>query len=310
MNLGNCTCNFPSCWRGWDHARRQYLRSWRVREDSPGTHDFVPPALPAARALCNRARTGLPGPSLTFFLSFPGHDQAIDPKAHGSWRVPVVPLLLPIGVSGARGFLPDNGHGFNVLRYLVFVPTCWLASLFLISSVCHPNSPGMHFPSSLDSLQKTLALHLRSTAAIFPQPTDFVGKVCLPRITIPVFEIEPGSAHTHTSQLGTRYHAHLHTRPHKTTSQTLLRPSKPELDSFVFWKIESFIASRNQTTSGPRQRGIRSTEHSIRQCSTLREYNNTLVIWTHRSGAQDKGCTRLLDAIHLTGLQHDSRQRA
>ncbi|KAL2283895.1 hypothetical protein FJTKL_09650 [Diaporthe vaccinii] len=147
----------------------------------------------------------------------------------------------------------------------------------------------MHFPSSLDSPENPRTsppLH----RCYIPSPTDFVGKVCLPRITIPVFEIEPGSAHTHTSQLGTRYHAHLYTRPHKTTSQTLLRPSKPDLDSFVFWKIESFIASRNQTTSGPRQRGIRSTEHSIQQqCSTVREYNNTLVIWTHRSGAQDEG---------------------
>lgn len=66
-NLGNCTCNFPSCWRGWGHARRQYLRSRRDQEDSPGTHDFVPPALPAARLLCNAARTGFPGPSLPFF---------------------------------------------------------------------------------------------------------------------------------------------------------------------------------------------------------------------------------------------------
>lgn len=64
--------------------------------------------------------------------------------------------------------------------YLVFVPTSWLASLFLISSVCHPNSPGMHFPSSLDCLQRTLALDLRSTAAIFPHPRTSLAKSAYP----------------------------------------------------------------------------------------------------------------------------------
>lgn len=124
-----------------------------------------------------------------------------------------------------------------------------LASLFLISSVCHPNSPGMHFPSSLDSLQKTLATSPPLHRRYIPSPTDFVGKVCLPRITIPVFEIEPGSAHSHTTQLGTRQRPDLHSLLHKTTLGTVLRPSsKPELDSFVFRKIESSIASRDCTS--------------------------------------------------------------
>lgn len=141
-NLGNCTCNFPSCWRGWDHARRLYLCSWRDQEDSSGTQDFVPPA----RLLCNRARTGLPGPSLTHFLSFclsfsislptaPAHDQAIDPKAHGSWRVPFVPLLLPIGVSPALEVPPRQQARVQGTCLPCFRPNV-LACFTLFNFVC------------------------------------------------------------------------------------------------------------------------------------------------------------------------------
>lgn len=92
-----------------------------------------------------------------------------------------------------------------------------------------------------------------------------------------MFEIEPASSHSQTTHLGTRQHTHLHSLLHKTTWPSLLRPSpNPELDSFVFRKIESSIASRDHTASAPRQGGIRSTKahHSTFVCSATREHNN------------------------------------
>lgn len=185
-------------------------------------------------SLCNRARAGFPGPlSLSFSPLFlhplyhPSHGQAIDPEAHGSWQVPVVPLLLPIGVSPALEVPPRQQARVPCTCVPCFRPNV-LACFTLFNFVCvSPKLPWHAFSLlsrlSTENPRSRPPLH----RCYIPSPTDFVGKVCLPRITIPVFEIEPGSAHTHTSQPGNRYHPHLHALLHKTTSQTLLRPSVP-----------------------------------------------------------------------------------
>lgn len=126
--------------------------------------------------------------------------------------------------SGAR---PSSQTTATGTRYRVpcFRPNV-LACFTLFNFVCVSPKLPWHASSLLSSLSPE---NPRSRPLLhrcyIPSPTDFVGKVCLPRLTIPVFEIEPGSAHTHTSLPGTRYHTCLHSPLHKTTSQTLLRPS-------------------------------------------------------------------------------------
>lgn len=150
--LGNCTCNFPSCWLGWDHARPKYLRPWRDKEDSPGTWDLV-----CRGPFATAQGQGFPGhhprsSSFSLWVSVTAWPLIQRPTRLGGCRLCL--LLLPIGVPGARASSQTTGQPGTV------VP-CFssqrpgLASLFLISSVCHPDSPGMRFPSSLDlSLQK------------------------------------------------------------------------------------------------------------------------------------------------------------
>lgn len=84
--------------------------------------------------------------SLTHFLSLclsfsislptaPAHDQAIDPKAHGSWRVPFVPLLLPIGVSPALEVPPRQQARVQGTCLPCFRPNV-LACFTLFNFVC------------------------------------------------------------------------------------------------------------------------------------------------------------------------------
>lgn len=159
-----------------------------------------------------------------------------------------MPLLLPIGVSPALEVPPRQQARVQGTCVPCFRPNV-LACFTLFNFVCvSPKLPWHAFSLlsrlSTENPRSRPPLH----RCYIPSPTDFVGKVCLPRITIPVFEIEPGSAHTHTSQPGNRYHSRSLARsaPYNHFAN-LVAPLRPYQNS-----IHSFSGKSNRTSRQPK----------------------------------------------------------